>query len=81
MFHGPHLFSIDASVLRKFRFTERLNMEFRAEAYNLSNTPWLDKPNTTLGDAAFGQVTTAQGTQSVKVNMNRTFQGSLRLTF
>jgi hypothetical protein len=79
--HGPHLFNIDASVFRRFTITERLKMEFRAETYNLSNTPWLDRPDSTLGDAAFGQVTTAQGTQTVKVNMNRSFQGSLRLTF
>jgi len=38
-------------------------------------------PNTTLGDAAFGQVTTAQGNQAVKVNQNRSFQGSLRIVF
>jgi hypothetical protein len=79
--HGPHLFNIDFSIFRKFSITERLKMEFRAESYNLSNTPWFDKPDTSFTDAAFGQVTTAQGTQSVKVNMNRTLQGSLRLTF
>jgi hypothetical protein len=79
--HGPHLFDIDFSVFRKFRIGERVNMEFRAESFNLSNTPWFDNPDSALGDAAFGQVTTAQGTQSVKVNMNRSLQGSLRLTF
>ena len=79
--HGPHLFDIDGSVFRKFNITERLKMEFRAESFNASNTPWFDKPNTNIGDAAFGQVTTAQGTQSVKVNMNRSFQASLRIAF
>ena len=79
--HGPHLFNIDGSVFRKFNITERLKMEFRAESFNASNTPWFDKPNTNIGDAAFGQVTTAQGTQSVKVNMNRSFQASLRIAF
>ena len=79
--HGPHLFSINGSVFRRFNFTERIRMEFRAEAYNATNTPWFDLPNTTLGDASFGQITTAQGNQSVKVNMNRSFQGSLRLVF
>jgi len=78
---GPRLFNIDASVFRKFNITERWKLEFRAETFNMSNTPWLDRPDTTLGDASFGQVTTAQGTQSVKVNMNRSFQFSLRLTF
>jgi hypothetical protein len=79
--HGPHLFDIDFSVFRRFAITERIHMEFRAESFNFTNTPWFDRPDTNLSDAAFGQVTTAQGNQSVKVNMNRTLQGSLRLTF
>jgi hypothetical protein len=79
--HGPHLFDIDMSVFRRFRITERLGVEFRAESFNLSNTPWFDRPDTNFSDAAFGQVTTAQGTQTVKVNMNRALQGSLRVTF
>ena len=79
--HGPHLFDIDASVFRKFDVTERLKVEFRAESFNATNTPWFDRPNTNIGDAAFGQVTTAQGTQSVKVNMNRSYQASLRIVF
>jgi hypothetical protein len=79
--HGPRLFDIDFSIFRKFRITERVRMEFRAESFNLTNTPWFDRPDTNFSDAAFGQVTTAQGNQSVKVNMNRSLQGSLRLTF
>lgn len=79
--HGPHLFNIDASVFRRFKLTERLNMEFRAESFNLTNTPWFDRPDTNFSDAAFGQVRTAQGNQAVKVNMNRNLQFSLRLQF
>ncbi|HZS51148.1 MAG TPA: TonB-dependent receptor [Bryobacterales bacterium] len=79
--NGPRLFNIDFSLLRRFRITERVHMEFTASAFNLSNTPWFDRPDTNLQDAAFGQVTTAQGNQAVKVNMNRSMQGSLRLTF
>jgi hypothetical protein len=79
--HGPRLFAINASVFRRFNLTERFKLEFRAESFNATNTKQLDVPDTTLGDAAFGQVTTAQGTQSVKVNQNRLYQGSLRVTF
>jgi hypothetical protein len=78
---GPRLFNINASVFRRFNIRERTRLEFRAEAFNLTNTPWFDLPDTTLGDAAFGQITTAQGNQSVKVNQNRSLQGSLRLVF
>jgi hypothetical protein len=78
---GPGLFNIDSTVVRKFRITERVNLEFNASAFNLSNTPWFDRPDTNMQDAAFGQVTTAQGNQSVKVNMNRSLQFSMRLAF
>jgi len=73
--------AINASVFRRFNLTERFKLEFRAESYNLSNTKQLDLPDTTLGDAAFGEITTAHGSQSVQVNNNRLYQGSLRLTF
>ncbi len=79
--HGPHLFNINASIFRRFDITERFKLEFRAESFNATNTKQPDLPDTTLGDAAFGQVTTAQGSQSVKVNPNRLYQGSLRITF
>ena len=79
--HGPNLFAINASLFRRFNITERFRLEFRAEAFNLTNTPEFDLPDTTLGDAAFGQITTAHGSQAVQVNMNRSLQGSLRITF
>lgn len=79
--HGPRLFEIDFSVFRKFRVTERISVEFRAESFNLTNTPHFDRPDTNFSDAAFGQVTTARGNQSVQVNENRQLQFSLRLAF
>jgi hypothetical protein len=44
--HGPRLFEIDFSVFRKFRLTERVNLELRGESFNLSNTPHFDRPDT-----------------------------------
>jgi hypothetical protein len=79
--HGPRLFEIDSSVFRKIRVTERWSLEFRAEAFNATNTPHFDRPDTNYSDAAFGQVTTAHGNQSVQVNENRQMQFSLRLLF
>jgi hypothetical protein len=79
--HGPRLFEIDFSVFRRFQITEQLSLEFRGESFNLSNTPHFDRPDTNFSDAAFGQVTTARGNQSVQVNENRQLQFSLRLMF
>ncbi len=78
---GPGLFEVDFSVFRRFRIVERVNLEFRAESFNLTNTPHFDRPDTNFSDAAFGQVTTARGTQSVQVNENRSLQFSMRLYF
>jgi hypothetical protein len=79
--HGREVMEIINPTNRKVIAQVTLGDEDDARRAVLTNSPWLDKPDTTLGDAAFGQITTAQGTQSVKVNMNRSFQGSLRITF
>jgi|SRR5579872_436296 len=47
----------DAS--KAFRVTERVSFEFRAEAFNVSNTPPLNDPNGSFGTPAFGAITTA----------------------
>ena len=46
-------------VGKTFALTERFRMEFRAEAFNVTNTPPLGPPNGSLGTTAFGTITTA----------------------
>jgi hypothetical protein len=65
----------DFSLFKKFSITERLNVEFRAESFNLTNTPWFGNPNTTAGGAAFGTVAPSQA------NDPRNIQFALRLAF
>jgi hypothetical protein len=79
--HGPNLFDIDASVFRKFPLRERLNLEFRAEAFNLTNTPQYNRPVSDFSNSSFGSVISANGTQSVLVNNSRQLQFSMRLQF
>ena len=79
--HGPNLFDIDASIFRRFPIRERMNLEFRAEAFNLTNTPQYNRPDSIFTDSAFGQVTLANGTQSVLVNNSRQLQFSMRFQF
>ncbi len=58
-----------------------MNLEFRAEAFNVTNTPQYDRPDYVFTDAAFGQVISAHGTQSVLINSSRQLQFSMRLQF
>ena len=56
---GPGLQGADLMISNMFRLSERLNVEFRAEVFNVSNTPPLNDPNGSFGSAAFGTITSA----------------------
>lgn len=56
---GPGLQNADLMIGRTFRVTERYAVEFRAEAFNVSNTPPLADPNGSFGSAAFGSIISA----------------------
>jgi len=73
--YGPPLRNLDFSVFKDFVFTERVRMQFRAEVFNLANTPQFNFPNSTYGSANFGEVTsTLPGTE-------RHIQFGLKLLF
>ena len=59
---GPHFRHIDISGFKDFHLTERFNVQFRAEAFDITNTPNFYIPNANasnyqLGSGNFGQVT------------------------
>ncbi|HEV2689974.1 MAG TPA: hypothetical protein VGV35_15550, partial [Bryobacteraceae bacterium] len=56
---GPGYQDADLMLGKEFRLMERANLEFRAEVFNVSNTPPLGQPNGVLGNAAFGSITSA----------------------
>jgi hypothetical protein len=71
----PATQNLDFSLFKMFQLTERFGLEFRAESFNLFNTPQFNNPDNNLQDANFGKITsTLPGTQ-------RTLQFSLRLQF
>jgi hypothetical protein len=49
-FTGPGYYRTDASLLKKFLFTETMNLEFRIEVVNLFNTVNLGNPDSNLGN-------------------------------
>jgi hypothetical protein len=56
---GPGYRNLDIGVVRRVSLPASTALEMRAEVFNVTNTPPLGAPNTTLGSAAFGTITSA----------------------
>jgi hypothetical protein len=52
----PGYINTDLSGIKNIPIHEQLSVEFRAEAFNLFNHPQFSAPDTGLGDATFGQI-------------------------
>ena len=66
--------NLDMSLFKNFDLTERFRLAFRAEAFNLMNTPVFSAPGTTINGANFGIITGQS-------NLPRNIQLGLKLTF
>ena len=58
---GPDQRRVDISVSKITRLKEGLSLEFRAEAYNVSNTPTFRNPARDLSGGNFGEITRTRG--------------------
>ncbi|MGH9629780.1 MAG: TonB-dependent receptor [Bryobacteraceae bacterium] len=79
--HGPHAINFDLSLFKSFPITERQNVEFRAEMFNIFNTPQFSNPSGNIAAPAnFGRslstITTSSGFAT-----NRQVQFALRYMF
>jgi len=55
---GPGLFNLDIGLFRRFTVTEKVDLQFRAEGFNMTNTPHFSNPN---GDVNSGNFMLATG--------------------
>ena len=78
LLRGPNLRNLNLSVFRRFNITEAVNLQFRAEGLNITNTPALNNPNATVTTPANFMRITAAG---VGITPQRTFRFGLRLGF
>lgn len=58
---GFNASQLDISLRRQFNFTERLNLQFRAEVFNIFNHPNFADPSGNLASGLFGQSTQMLG--------------------
>ena len=56
---GPSYQDADLALIKRTGIGERLSLDFRAEVFNLTNTPPLNVPNVVVGSAGFGSITSA----------------------
>jgi hypothetical protein len=53
---GPGAFNTNLSLSKVFRMWEKVDVELRADAFNLFNTVQFSNPDTNIGDPNFGQI-------------------------
>jgi hypothetical protein len=58
---GPAQRRVDISVAKLTKLKEDISLEFRAEAYNVSNTPTFRNPASDLSGGDFGEITRTRG--------------------
>jgi hypothetical protein len=78
--HGPGYDRVNMSLFKSFRTWREQNLEFRADAFNLLNTPAYGEPSTTDLGTNGGKITGARFFQNYTPD-SRFFQFSLKYNF
>ena len=58
---GPGYINDDFSLLKQFSISETTNLQFRAESFNLLNSPHFGNPEASRNSGSFGSITSASG--------------------
>ncbi|MBI4893275.1 MAG: TonB-dependent receptor [Acidobacteria bacterium] len=79
---GPGTQQVDLAFAKSFVFTEspRRSLEFRAECFNISNTPQFNNPNVSIGSANAGIISSAGSPQTFQ-RTSRQIQLAMKLYF
>ncbi len=78
---GPGLVNADLGVFRNFALTERWRMQFRAEAFNFTNTPKFGNPSANVSAGGFMTVTSALSASGSVEGGERAVRFALRFSF
>ncbi len=58
---GPRIGNVDLGIFRRFNIGERMNLQFRAEALNATNTPPFGNPSNNISNLRLSGGTFQQG--------------------
>lgn len=71
---GPGQFTVDAALAKFFPLgSERVRLQFRGEAFNLTNRPNFANPNASLISPAFGQIQSAGAARQIQLALKLLF--------
>jgi Carboxypeptidase regulatory-like domain len=76
---GPGLAELDLSIAKRFALSERFNLQFRAESFNLLNRANLNDPNPVVFTAATGGPSPTAGVITNTSTTSRQLQFGLKL--
>jgi hypothetical protein len=71
--HAPGRQQLDVSVHREFRPTEVLRIQFRAEAFNVTNTAAFGAPGAGFGSTTFGVISSAGLPRNIQLGLKLLF--------
>jgi hypothetical protein len=80
---GPKFWQLDSTAVKNFRISERFNMEFRIEMYNMPNIFIPSNPNVCGPSqcSPINGISNSVASGSTGANYGRELQGQARLTF
>lgn len=70
---GPGYQNVNASLVKNTRLTERFNLQFRAEFFNLFNHPNFNLPDNFLGSPTFGVISSAREPRHIQFGLKLLF--------
>jgi hypothetical protein len=70
---GRGSFNIDLSVIKRIPIREKQEIQFRAEAFSLPNSPIFGNPTSTFTSSTFGLTTTAGGSRQMQFGLRYEF--------
>lgn len=71
--YGPSFLQLDLNVQKSFRITERFNVQFRSEFFNILNTTNFRPPAINWSNANFGQFTQAYPARQIQFALKLLF--------
>ncbi len=70
---GSGAFRLDVNLIKKIKFHEGKELQFRADAINLLNSPQFGFPDLNINSTTFGRVTDAGGNRMIALSTRISF--------